>query len=149
MIETIDNSRRAVYGYDQRVELLGSAGAIRTENNYPNSAVISDAHSVWRDLPLYFFLERYSESYLAEMAAFVDAVLNDTPVPVTGNDGRVPVVMALAAHKSLAEHRPVLLSEVEHEQGGDDEGQVNQRQIRGHKRLRRQACNCFKSEMIH
>ena len=67
------------------MELLGSAGAIRTENNYPNSAVISDAHSVWRDLPLYFFLERYSESYLAEMAAFVDAVLNDTPVPVTGN----------------------------------------------------------------
>ena len=118
VIGTIDNSRRAVYGYDQRVELLGSAGAIRTDNNYPNSAVISDGHSVWRDLPLYFFLERYSESYLAEMAAFIDAVLHDTPVPVTGNDGRVPVVMALAAHKSLAEHRPVLLSEVEHEQRG-------------------------------
>jgi myo-inositol 2-dehydrogenase/D-chiro-inositol 1-dehydrogenase len=118
VIGTIDNSRRAIYGYDQRVELLGSAGAIRTENNYPNSAIISDGQSVWRDLPLYFFLERYSESYLAEMVAFVEAVLHDTPVPVTGNDGRVPVVMALAAHKSLAEHRPVLLSEVEHEQVG-------------------------------
>ncbi len=113
VIGTIDNSRRAAYGYDQRVELMGSAGAIRTENNYPNTVTISDGHSVWRDLPLHFFLERYTESYIAEMAAFVDAVLHDTPVPVTGYDGRVPVVMALAAHKSLVEHRPILLSEIE------------------------------------
>ncbi|MBV9228462.1 MAG: inositol 2-dehydrogenase [Chloroflexi bacterium] len=113
VIGTIDNSRRAVYGYDQRVELLGSAGAIRTENNYPNSAVISDGHRVWRDLPLYFFLERYSESYIAELEAFIDAVLHDTSVPVTGKDGRAPVVMALAAQKSLDEHRPVFLSEIE------------------------------------
>lgn len=114
VIGTIDNSRHALYGYDQRVELLGSAGAIRTEHNYPNSAIVSDGRKVWRDLPLYFFIERYAESYLAELTAFVDAVLNDTPVPVTGNDGRVPVAMALAAQKSVAEHRPVYLSEVEH-----------------------------------
>src|SRR5205085_11689747 len=80
---TIDNSRRAVYGYDQRVEVLGSAGAIATGNNYPNSAIISDARSVRRDLPLNFFMDRYTESFVAEMAAFVDAVLNDTPVPVS------------------------------------------------------------------
>jgi myo-inositol 2-dehydrogenase/D-chiro-inositol 1-dehydrogenase len=116
VIGTIDNSRRALYGYDQRVELLGSAGAIRTEHNYPNSAIVSDGHKVWRDLPLYFFSERYAESYLAELTAFVDAVLHDTPVPVTGNDGRAPVVMALAAQQSVAEHRPVFLSEVEHKQ---------------------------------
>src|SRR5258707_19452 len=95
------------------VELLGRAGAISTANNYPNTGIISDARSVRRDLPLYFFVERYAESFVSEMAAFVDAVLQDTPVPVTGYDGRVPVVMALAARKSLIEHRPVRLSEIE------------------------------------
>jgi myo-inositol 2-dehydrogenase/D-chiro-inositol 1-dehydrogenase len=113
VIGTISNSRHAAYGYDQRVELLGSAGAISTANNYPNTAIISDDHSVRRDLPLRFFVERYTESFASEMVAFVDAVLNDTPVPVNGLDGRVPVVMALAAHKSFAEHRPVFLSEIE------------------------------------
>jgi len=113
VIGTISNSRHAAYGYDQRVELLGSAGAISTANNYPNTAIISDDRSVRRDLPLRFFVERYTESFVSEMAAFVDSVLSDTPVPVTGLDGRVPVVMALAAHKSFAEHRPVFLSEIE------------------------------------
>src|SRR5205807_9230126 len=101
VIGTISNSRRAAYGYDQRVEVLGSAGAISIGNNYPNTAIISDSRSVRRDLPLHFFIERYTESFLSEMAAFVDAVLHDAPVPVTGYDGRVPVVMALAAGKSL------------------------------------------------
>jgi myo-inositol 2-dehydrogenase/D-chiro-inositol 1-dehydrogenase len=113
VIATIENSRRAVYGYDQRVEILGSTGAIHTSNNYANTAVISDAHSVRRDLPLNFFLERYSKSYAAEMSSFVDAILYDKPVIVTANDGRVPVLMALAAQKSLAEHRPVRLDEIE------------------------------------
>ena len=113
VIGTIDNSRRAVYGYDQRVELLGSAGAIKTENNYPNSAVISNGLSVHRDLPLNFFIERYTDSYVAELAAFVDAVLHDKPTPVSGQDGRTPVVMGLAAGKSYRENRPVRLSEVE------------------------------------
>ncbi len=113
VIGTINNSRQAAYGYDQRVELLGSAGAIYTENNYPNTAIISDGHSIRRDLPLYFFIERYTESFVSEMAAFVDAVLHDAPVPVTGHDGRVPVVMALAAQRSFTQHRPVRLSEIE------------------------------------
>src|SRR5256885_7167876 len=113
VIGTISNSRHAAYGYDQRLELLGSAGAISIGNNYPNTAIISDGRSVRRDLPLYFFIERYTESFVTEMTAFVDAVLYDAPVPVTGRDGRVPVVMALAASKSLAEHRPVPLSEIE------------------------------------
>jgi myo-inositol 2-dehydrogenase / D-chiro-inositol 1-dehydrogenase len=113
VIGTIDNSRRAIYGYDQRVELLGSGGAIRTENNYPNTATISDGQSVRRDLPLHFFIERYTESYVTEMIAFVDAVLYDTPVPGTDRDGRMPVVIAVAAQKSLEEHRPVRLNEIE------------------------------------
>ncbi len=113
VIGTINNSRQAAYGYDQRVELLGSAGVVCTENNYPNTAIISDGRSVRRDLPLHFFLERYTESFVSEIRAFADAILNDTPVPVSGYDGRVPVVMALAAQKSFMEHRPVRLSEIE------------------------------------
>jgi len=113
VIGTISNSRHAPYGYDQRVEVLGSRGAISIENNYPNTAIISDAHSVRRDLPLHFFTERYGESFVAEMAAFVECVRSGTPVPVSGSDGRAPVVMALAAQKSLLEHRPVRLSELE------------------------------------
>ena len=113
VIGTISNSRHAAYGYDQRVELLGSAGVVSIGNNYPNTAIISDDRSVRRDLPHRFFLERYTESFVSEMAAFVDAVLHEVPVPVTGRDGRVPVVMALAAQKSLVENRPVRLSEIE------------------------------------
>jgi len=109
VIGTIENSRRAVYGYDQRVEVQGTAGAVWTENHYPNTAIISDSRSIRRDLPLHFIVERYTESFVAEMEAFVDAVLHDKPVPVTGHDGRVPVVMALAAKQSLADHRPIRL----------------------------------------
>src|SRR5206468_10278196 len=81
VIATISNSRQAAYGYDQQLELLGSTGAISIGNNYPNTAVIGDGRGVRRDLPLYFFIERYTESFVAEMTAFVDAVLHDGPVP--------------------------------------------------------------------
>jgi myo-inositol 2-dehydrogenase/D-chiro-inositol 1-dehydrogenase len=111
-IATIDNSRKAVYGYDQRAEVFGSKGAIATSNNYPNSAVLSTAETIHRDLPLNFFMDRYTESFVAEMKAFVHAVINDVPTPVTGIDGRVPVVMGLAARKSFDERRPVQISEI-------------------------------------
>lgn len=113
VIGTIDNSRKAVYGYDQRVEVFGSGGKIETDNNYPNSASVSSAQSVYRDLPLNFFLERYRQSYTVEMRAFVDAVRGGGQVPVTGRDGRVPVVMAKAARLSIMENRPVKLAEVD------------------------------------
>jgi myo-inositol 2-dehydrogenase / D-chiro-inositol 1-dehydrogenase len=113
VIATIDNSRRAVYGYDQRVEVLGSNGAIAVDNNYPNTAVLSGADRVHRDLPLNFFMERYTESFLTEMRAFVRAVIDDSPVPVTGEDARVPVVMGIAARKSYDENRPVRLDEID------------------------------------
>jgi myo-inositol 2-dehydrogenase/D-chiro-inositol 1-dehydrogenase len=111
-IGTIDNSRQAVYGYDQRAEVLGSAGSIATANCYPNEAIVSTASHVRRDLPLNFFMDRYTTSFTNELAAFVEAVLEDKPTPVTGIDGRIPVVMALAARKSYDERRPVKLSEV-------------------------------------
>lgn len=112
VIGTIDNCRQAVYGYDQRVEALGRAGAISTANNYPNAAVLSDAGSIRRDLPLNFFMDRYTESYATEMQAFVAAVLQDAPVPVSGEDGRAAAVLALAAQRSHDEGRPVRLDEI-------------------------------------
>lgn len=110
---TIENSRQAVYGYDQRVEVFGSGGAAATGNWHANAVTISDAANVRRDLPLHFFVERYLESYVAEMIAFVEAISKGENVPVVGNDGRVPVLMALAGRRSLRENRPVKLSEVE------------------------------------
>ena len=110
---TIDNSEKAAYGYDQRVEVFGSKGAVHIANNYPNAATLSDGASIRTDLPLYFFVQRYTESYLTEVQVFARAVLEDKPVPVTGLDARAPVVMGLAARKSYDEHRPVLLSEID------------------------------------
>lgn len=112
VIGTIDNCRKAVYGYDQRVEVLGSEGKIATENCYPNQAVVSSAKNVYRDLPLNFFMERYAASFTTELEAFVNAVRNDQPTPVNGHDGRMPVVMALAARRSLEERRLVPLSDI-------------------------------------
>ncbi|MBZ0300500.1 MAG: inositol 2-dehydrogenase, partial [Anaerolineae bacterium] len=112
VIGVIDNSRQAVYGYDQRVEVFGSKGSASTGNWYPNAVTISDAGTVHRDLPLNFFMDRYTESYVAEMKAFIDAVVNDRPSPVGGSEGRVPVVMGMAARKSFAENRPVRLDEI-------------------------------------
>jgi myo-inositol 2-dehydrogenase/D-chiro-inositol 1-dehydrogenase len=112
VIATIDNCRQASYGYDQRVEILGSLGKISTDNCYPNQAEISTGESVRRDLPLNFFMERYLESFAAELRAFVEAVLQDRPTPVTGMDGRIPVIMGIAARQSYDERRPVRLAEI-------------------------------------
>lgn len=112
LIATIDNSRQAVYGYDQRVEILGSKGTIATENRYPNQVTLSTASAIQRDLPLNFFMDRYSESFESELRAFVDAIRRDQTVPVTGNDGRAAAVLALAARKSFEQNKPVRVKEV-------------------------------------
>jgi len=112
VIGTVDNSRRASYGYDQRVEVFGSAGAIQTANNYPNSSVISTAGAIQRDLPLNFFMERYADAFAAEIAAFVDVVAGNTSVPVGGADGRMALRVGLAAQRSYAERRPVQVGEI-------------------------------------
>jgi myo-inositol 2-dehydrogenase/D-chiro-inositol 1-dehydrogenase len=111
-IGTIDNSRKAVYGYDQRVEVFGSGGMIQAHNNTPDNDVYANADGVHSAKPLYFFLERYTESFIAEMKEFVKSVLEDTATAVTGQDGRIPVVIGMAARKSYLEHRPVMLSEI-------------------------------------
>jgi myo-inositol 2-dehydrogenase/D-chiro-inositol 1-dehydrogenase len=111
-IGTVDNSRKSTFGYDQRVEILGSKGKIATENRYPNQVVVSGEKSVYSDLPFNFFMQRYTDSFAAEIQAFTESVLEDKPIAVTGADSRMPVVMALAAGKSSEEHRPVRLSEI-------------------------------------
>ncbi len=113
ILGTISNSRQAVYGYDQRVEVLGSAGAISIDNNYHNTAIVSNAQGISRDRPQQFFLERYAESFVSELTSFVDAVIYDKPIPVSGHDGRMAAVMALAAQQSLIEHRSVRLDELD------------------------------------
>jgi len=112
-IGTIDNSRKAIYGYDQRVEVFGSKGMVAVANNTANSSVYSSEDGVVSEKPLYFFLERYMDSFIAELSDFIDAVRDDKPTPVTALDGRKPVVIAMAANKSLKENRPVKLSEIE------------------------------------
>ena len=111
-IAAIDNSRKAAYGYDQRAEVFGSKGSMAISNNTQSTAVFSGEDGVVAEKPLYFFLERYMQSFSDEMISFVEAVVNNKPVPVNAEDGLVPVKMALAAKKSLDENRPVQLSEI-------------------------------------
>ncbi|MDP0488697.1 MAG: inositol 2-dehydrogenase [Fusobacterium sp. JB021] len=108
----IDNSREAAYGYDQRAEVFGSKGAIETKNDSNSTAVISTKDGVTGEKPLYFFLERYMASFSQEMQEFVDAIINDTETPVTVMDGLKPVLIGIAAKKSLVEKRPVKISEI-------------------------------------
>ncbi|MGF7146070.1 myo-inositol 2-dehydrogenase/D-chiro-inositol 1-dehydrogenase [Anaerotaenia torta] len=112
-LAVIDNSRQADYGYDQRAEVFGSKGQVAVTNDTGSTAVLSTADGVTGEKPLYFFLERYMASFSKEVSLFVQAVINDTEVPVNINDGLQPVLIAKAAKKSLEENRPVLLSEIE------------------------------------
>jgi myo-inositol 2-dehydrogenase / D-chiro-inositol 1-dehydrogenase len=105
----INNSRRATYGYDQRLEVHGSKGRLMAGNRTATTVELADASAVASDKPLYFFLERYADAYRAELAAFVDAVVNGKPLPVTAEDGRQAIVLAEAAVKSLKTGRPVKL----------------------------------------
>ncbi len=108
----IDNSRRAAYGYDQRIEVFGSLGAAMAANDTPTNVTVMNADGVTTDKPLYFFLERYMQSFRDEMIQFVDAVQNDKATPTTGLDGLNSILVALAAKKSVAEGRAVKISEI-------------------------------------
>ena len=108
----IDNSRRAAYGYDQRVEVFGSLGMAAGENDGDSTVKVSTAAGVVGDKPQYFFLERYMASFIEEMKQFIAAIVNDTDVPVGIHAGLMSVVLAKAAKKSLDEHRPVKIEEV-------------------------------------
>jgi myo-inositol 2-dehydrogenase / D-chiro-inositol 1-dehydrogenase len=105
----INNSRRASYGYDQRLEVHGSKGRLMAGNRTATTVELANDGAVTSDKPLYFFLERYADAYRAELTAFVDAVVNKKPMPVGAEDGRQAIVIAEAAVKSLKTGRAVKL----------------------------------------
>ncbi len=96
----IDNSRQAVYGYDQRIEVFGSKGCITADNETPNNTTYYTADGVMKEKPLWFFLERYNDAFIAEENAFVEACLNNTDTAVGAFDGLQPVLIAIAAKES-------------------------------------------------
>ena len=106
-LATIRNSRRAVYGYDQRIELLGSNGLLEAQNVLENTVSKSTTAGVISAKPVYFFLERYMRAYAIEWSAFVDAVVEGKPVPATVSDGVNALALAEAAKISSSEGRSV------------------------------------------
>lgn len=112
-ITQIDNSRQAVYGYDQRVEVFGSAGMVASENPVVTTTVTRTASGSSGSVVPHFFIERYAQSYLNQWHAFAAAVLSGSPSPVSGADGRAPLVIGMAAARSLAQNRPVRIDEID------------------------------------
>lgn len=109
----ITNCRKAAYGHDQRIEVLGEKGSLFAENPHPYTVVRADKDGHHSPPLHHFFVERYREAYIAEMEAFVEAIKEGKNPPVTGYDGKIPVVVGYAARKSLEERRPVKLSEID------------------------------------
>jgi myo-inositol 2-dehydrogenase/D-chiro-inositol 1-dehydrogenase len=106
-LAAIENSRRAVFGYDQRVEVFGSKGGVEAANEVPCQVRVRAGNRERTENPLYFFLERYQQSFVAELGAFLDCVRQDREPPVTGVDGLIPLLIGLAATRSMREHRPI------------------------------------------
>ena len=109
----ITNSRRAAYGYDQRIEVLGAAGAVLAENRHQANIQLATAEGYTRPPLLDFFMDRYTEAYAAEIAAFIAALAAGTAPPATGEDGLMALVLAEAALRSVAEGRVVRVAEVQ------------------------------------
>src|SRR5205823_2351955 len=112
-LTTIDNSRQAVYGFDQRVEVFGSAGMAASENPLANTTIVRTETGTHAATLPYFYLDRYIPSYLREWEAFVAAVSSGRTPPVTTKDARAPLAIGLAAWRSLREGRPVAVEEIE------------------------------------
>ncbi len=112
-IGVIDNSRRAVYGYDQRAEVFGEKGTIVVSNPKPDTVVLSGSEGDRSSALYHFFTDRYMDAYVAEAEAFVLSIEKGEPPLVSGRDGKIPVVMGYAAKLSLAKNRPVRLEEID------------------------------------
>lgn len=111
-IGVIDNSRQAVYGYDQRLEILGSGGMAKAENRMENDVALAGKEGITGALPLYFFLERYEKAFKSCLRGFLDCVAKDLPSPITAHDGLMATAIGKAALKSLREKRPVGMKEI-------------------------------------
>jgi myo-inositol 2-dehydrogenase / D-chiro-inositol 1-dehydrogenase len=112
-VTAIDNSRHSAYGYDQRVEVFGSGGMAASGNPPAHAGVVLTAEGESSPVMPSFFLDRYAESYERAWEAFVDAVTGGGEPAVGIEDARAPLVIGLAAWRSLREHRPVRVEEVE------------------------------------
>ena len=112
-IGLIDNSRKATYGYDQRLELLGSEGKIEVSNPRETKVEVSGDEGARRDPLLHFFTERYDDAYREEMEEYTEYLKEGGVSPASGEAGRKAVVLADAAELSRKENRPVKLSEVD------------------------------------
>ena len=112
VIGMIDNSRQAVYGYDQRVEVFGSKGCAIADNEPSNTVRLYTAEKIKEDNIPYFFLQRYMDSYAAELQDFLECLQNNKEPSPNGDDGFQNVVIAIAAQKSYEENRPVKISEI-------------------------------------
>ena len=111
-VGSIDNSRKAVYGYDQRLEVFCSNGTAIAENETESTVVKGNTSGFLSAKPPYFFMQRYAPCYVEEVRQFIECVREDKPTPTTGADGRAAVVIGYAAGKSLQENRPVRISEI-------------------------------------
>ncbi|EER6268270.1 D-chiro-inositol-2-dehydrogenase IolG2 [Escherichia coli] len=103
----IDNSRRAVYGYDQRVEVFGSAGMAYADNVSESAVKVYNSQNCIMKNPLPDFALRYREAYRKEILHFIDSVLNHTPIVCTGEDALLAQRIAIAAKQSLKSGLPV------------------------------------------
>jgi myo-inositol 2-dehydrogenase/D-chiro-inositol 1-dehydrogenase len=106
-LAVIENSRRAVFGYDQRIEVFGSRGGVEALNESPCQVRLRTKVGERAENPLYFFLERYQRSFVAELEAFFAAIREDRQTPVTGRDGLIPLLIGAAAARSMRENRPI------------------------------------------
>jgi myo-inositol 2-dehydrogenase/D-chiro-inositol 1-dehydrogenase len=106
-LAVIENSRKAVFGYDQRLEVFGSKGGVEAYNEAPCQVRLRTADGIRAENPLYFFLERYQRSFVVELEAFLASIRDDREPPVGGRDGLMSVLIGLAAAQSMVENRPV------------------------------------------
>ncbi len=111
-VGAIDNSRKAVYGYDQRLEVFCSNGTAMAENEMETTIRKGTQEGFLSAKPPHFFMQRYAPCYVDEVRKFIECVRENTPTPTTGADGRAAVVLGYAAVKSLRENRPVKISEI-------------------------------------
>jgi myo-inositol 2-dehydrogenase/D-chiro-inositol 1-dehydrogenase len=111
-LAVIENSRQAVFGYDQRIEVFGSKGGIEAHNETPAQTVLRTDAGIRSENPLYFFLERYQRSFMIELEAFFSSIREDKAPPAEGNDGLAALLVGLAAKQSLRENRPVRVEEL-------------------------------------
>ncbi len=112
VIATIDNCRQSAIGYDQRIEAFGSDGIAFNKNRRENNTFLADESGQYSSQYLDFFLRRYKQSYITEMVMFVDAILYNRPVSVSGQDGKIAAMMAMAAKKSFKEKRWIKFNEI-------------------------------------